>query len=67
MISSQVHMLIVLRLLKMAEFGQEKQTEQRSFFFKRWLFYLSLFCTVGLRVFFIKHRVYCHDLGNFEN
>lgn len=62
MISSQVHMLIVLRLLKMAEFGRE-QAEQRSYFFKRWLFFLSLVCTCGLCVFFIKHRVYCHDMG----
>lgn len=63
MISSQVHMLIVLRLLKMAKFGQDK-AQQRSFLFKNWLFYLSLFCTVGLCIFFVKHRVYCHDLGN---
>ena len=63
MVSSQVHMLIVLRLLKMADFGQER-TEKRSYFFKRFLFYLSLLCTCGLLVFFVKHRVYCHDMGN---
>ena len=66
MISSQVHMLIVLRLLKMAKFGQDK-AQQRSFLFKNWLFYLSLLCTLGLCIFFVKHRVYCHDLGNQHN
>jgi hypothetical protein len=25
---------------------------------------LSLLCTFGLLVFFVKHRVYCHDMGN---
>ncbi len=65
MVSSQVHMLIVLRLLKMADFGREL-SEQRSYFFKRSLFYLSLLCTCGLLVFFVKHRVYCHDMGIFN-
>lgn len=64
MVSSQVHMLIVLRLLKMADFGRERD-EQRSYFFKRSLFYLSLLCTFGLLVFFVKHRVYCHDMGKY--
>jgi len=64
MVSSQVHMLIVLKLLKMADFGREQQSEQRSYLFKRCLFYLSLLCTCGLLVFFVKHRVYCHDMGN---
>jgi hypothetical protein len=67
MVSSQVHMLIVLKLLKMADFGREQQSEQRSYFFKRCLFYLSLLCTFGLLVFFVKHRVYCHDMGNSTN
>jgi len=62
MISSQVHMLIVLRLLKMAKFGQD-EAQQRSFLLKNWLFYLSLVCTLGLCIFFVKHRVYCHDLA----
>ena len=66
MVSSQVHMLIVLKLLKMADFGRE-QSEQRSYFFKRCLFYLSLLCTCGLLVFFVKHRVYCHDMGKLTN
>ncbi|KAI9554253.1 hypothetical protein GHT06_019525 [Daphnia sinensis] len=63
MVSSQVHMLIVLKLLKMADFGREQQSEQRSYFFKRSLFFLSLLCTCGLLVFFVKHRVYCHDMA----
>ena len=66
MISSQVHMLIVLRLLKMANFGRDG-AQQRSFLLKNWLFYLSLFCTFGLCIFFVKHRVYCHDLGTNRN
>lgn len=63
MVSSQVHMLIVLKVLKMADFGREQQSEQRSYLFKRRLFLLSLLCTCGLLVFFVKHRVYCHDMG----
>lgn len=63
MVSSQVHMLVVLTLLSMAKFGRE-QSEQRSYFLKRFLFFLSLFCTCGLCIFFVKHRVYCHDMGN---
>lgn len=62
MVSSQVHMLVVLTLLSMAKFGRE-QSEQRSYFFKRLLFFLSLFCTCGLCIFFVKHRVYCHDMA----
>ena len=67
-------MLVVLKLLKMAGYGQggksrgtsDGQTaarQQRSYYFKRGLFILSLVCTCGLCVFFIKHRVYCHDMG----
>lgn len=65
MVSSQAHMLIVLKLLKMAQFGAQHQrpVERRSYFFKRLLFLLSLLFTFGLCIFFVKHRVYCHDMG----
>lgn len=59
-------MLVVLGLLKMAHFGRE-QTEQRSNFLKRFLFFLSLFCTCGLCIFFVKHRIYCHDMGKWAH
>ena len=68
MVSSQIHMLVVLRLLKMAQFDkkQDVNNHQRSYIFKRRCFIFSLLCTFGLCVFFIKHRAYCHDMGNMD-
>jgi len=65
MFSSQAHMLVVLKLLKMAQFGgpQQEPIERRSYLFKRALFLLSLLFTFGLCIFFVKHRIYCHDMG----
>ena len=67
MFSSQAHMLIVLKILKMAQFGGQQPAERRSYFFKRWLFLLSLLFTFGLCIFFVKHRIYCHDMGIYFN
>lgn len=37
--------------------------DEYSLKWKRILFILSIICTIGLVVFFFKHRVYCHDLA----
>lgn len=38
-------------------------TAEQSLKWKRILFALSIVSTIGLAVFFFKHRVYCHDLA----
>lgn len=37
--------------------------QELSLKWKRLLFALSIVATIGLAVFFFKHRVYCHDLA----
>lgn len=37
--------------------------EEKSIKFKKILFNISIISTIGLAVFFFKHRVYCHDLA----
>lgn len=37
--------------------------EEKSIKLKKLLFNISIASTIGLAVFFFKHRVYCHDLA----
>lgn len=39
------------------------QLQRDSIKWKKILFALSIISTIGLLVFFAKHRFYCHDLG----
>jgi hypothetical protein len=64
MITSQTSMLVYLRLLKMLHANRATSLqEQRSIYYKKMFFALSIVSTVGLIVFFLKHRLLCHDLA----
>ncbi|CAK9796521.1 Post-GPI attachment to proteins factor 2-like [Anthophora plagiata] len=57
MISSLTYMLAAVRL------GRLVTPNARSLQYKQALFVTSLVSTVGLIVFFLKHRLLCHDLA----
>lgn len=57
MISSLTYMLTEVRL------GRLVTPNAQSLQYKQALFITSLVSTVGLIIFFLKHRLLCHDLG----
>ncbi|XP_014223829.1 post-GPI attachment to proteins factor 2-like [Trichogramma pretiosum] len=57
MITSLLHMLVAVRL------GRLATPNAQSLQYKQALFSTSLISTVGLIVFFLKHRLLCHDLA----
>lgn len=57
MISSLMYMLTTVRL------GRLVTPNAQSLRYKQALFITSLISTVGLIIFFLKHRLLCHDLG----
>jgi hypothetical protein len=57
MISSLTYMLTAVRL------GRLITPNARSLQYKQALFMMSLVSTIGLIIFFLKHRLLCHDLG----
>lgn len=71
MVCSLCHMLIVIKLCQLLKNEIEVQRlphlilidEEKSIRYKKLLFNISIVSTVGLAVFFFKHRVYCHDLA----
>lgn len=64
MITSLTYMLVSLRLLKVLQpNGPTTDQERRSNFWKKMFFALSICSTIGLIVFFLKHRLLCHDLA----
>jgi hypothetical protein len=57
-------MLISLKLLKVLQpNGPTNEQERRSLRYKQSFFALSVTSTIGLIVFFLKHRLLCHDLA----
>lgn len=42
---------------------EQTEPERNSIKVKKILFYTSIITTVGLVVFFMKHRLLCHDMG----
>lgn len=64
MVVSLIGMVVTLRLLKVLQpNGARNEQEQRSLYYKRMFFALSIASTIGLIVFFLKHRLLCHDLA----
>lgn len=64
MITSLTYMLVSLRLLKILQpDGPTNEQERRSLRYKNMFFALSIVSTIGLIVFFLKHRLLCHDLA----
>ncbi|XP_014294243.1 post-GPI attachment to proteins factor 2-like isoform X1 [Halyomorpha halys] len=62
MISSLVYMLISLKIFQRTHPVMTK-SQFRSYSIKKVLFLLSMICTLGLVIFFMKHRLFCHDLA----
>jgi len=65
MISSLSYMLTTLKVYKMVHPVMD-ENQQYSFKLKKSLFVTSILSTVGLFVFFLKHRFLCHDMGKFN-
>lgn len=64
MITSLSHMLVSLRLFKILHpNGPTCEQDQRSLFYKKLFFAMSIASTIGLIVFFLKHRFLCHDMA----
>lgn len=57
MVSSLTYMLVAVKL------GRLVTPNAQSLHYKQILFVTSLISTVGLIIFFLKHRLLCHDLG----
>ncbi|XP_058444499.1 post-GPI attachment to proteins factor 2-like [Malaya genurostris] len=64
MTSSLSYMLATLKLLKTLQpNGPQTSQEDSSLRYKRAFFALSIASTIGLIMFFMKHRFFCHDLA----
>jgi len=64
MITSLVGMLVTLRLTQvLLPNGPVTVQDKRSLYYKKLFFFVSIASTVGLIVFFLKHRFLCHDLA----
>ncbi|XP_059484321.1 post-GPI attachment to proteins factor 2-like [Neocloeon triangulifer] len=62
MICSLSHMLVVLRTFNILK-PQLTENEKQSYDLKRFLFAASLVSTLGLLIFFVKHRFMCHVMA----
>ncbi|XP_065072823.1 post-GPI attachment to proteins factor 2-like [Ochlerotatus camptorhynchus] len=64
MVASLSYMLATLKLLKVLHpNGPQTAEEETSLRYKKAFFALSIASTVGLILFFLKHRFLCHDLA----
>ncbi|KAH8356605.1 post-GPI attachment to proteins factor 2-like [Drosophila serrata] len=64
MVCSLCYMLATIKLNGILNAGQSLSHNQRqSIKWKKILFIVSILSTIGLLVFFAKHRFYCHDLA----
>ncbi|XP_062550905.1 post-GPI attachment to proteins factor 2-like [Armigeres subalbatus] len=64
MTSSLTYMLATLKLLKVLQpNGPQTAQEENSLRYKKAFFALSIASTIGLILFFLKHRFLCHDLA----
>lgn len=43
--------------------GPRTEQDRNSIYYKKFFFALSIASTIGLIVFFLKHRLMCHDLA----
>lgn len=65
MVSSLVYMLTLIRLIRALRPDMTPK-EFNSYRIKKGLFAVSIVSTVGLIVFFLKHRLLCHDMGKLS-
>ena len=67
MITSLFHMLLTIRLVQKIRVHRPiTEASENSLWWKKALFTASLVSTAGLIIFFLKHRLLCHDLGKFS-
>ncbi|CAH0387182.1 unnamed protein product [Bemisia tabaci] len=62
MTTSLTYMLFTLKLFRITH-PEMNQVNQKSYRWKRTFFTLSIICTVGLVIFFMQHRLLCHNLA----
>lgn len=65
MVCSLCHMLATIKLNEIIHEDHTELTQMQrdSIKWKKILFAMSILSTIGLLIFFAKHRFYCHDLG----
>ncbi|XP_017156062.1 post-GPI attachment to proteins factor 2-like isoform X1 [Drosophila miranda] len=64
MICSLCYMLATIKLNGILNAGQSLNVQQQqSIKWKKFFFVASILSTIGLLIFFAKHRFYCHDLA----
>lgn len=64
MVSSLFHMLACMKALKSIGLTNgNKPSMQKELFYKQTLFWVSMLFTVGMILFFLKHRLLCHDMA----
>ncbi|XP_037938491.1 post-GPI attachment to proteins factor 2-like [Teleopsis dalmanni] len=65
MICSLCHMLATIKLNEILhdDHGELPPSQRESIKWKKILFAISILSTIGLLIFFAKHRFYCHDMA----
>lgn len=66
MFGSLSYMLATLKVFKLVRTNMN-DSERLSYLIKKILFIISIASTVGLIIFFLKHRFLCHDLGKLTS
>ena len=64
MFGSLSHMLATIKVFKLVK-PNMSDAERNSYLIKKFLFATSIVSTVGLCIFFLKHRLLCHDMGKY--
>lgn len=66
MLSSLLYMIVMIKTFNMVH-KMMTDSQRLSYTIKKILFAICITSTFTLIIFFIKHRFYCHDLGNDLN
>jgi len=64
MFGSLSHMLATIKVFKLVK-PNMNDAERNSYLIKKCLFATSIVSTIGLCIFFLKHRLLCHDMGEY--
>lgn len=63
---SLCHMLATIKLYQLLHTAETMTPQQEdSLKWKKRLFAVSIASTIGLILFFLKHRLLCHDMGKY--
>lgn len=62
MFGSLTYMCVSIKVYKLVK-PNMTETEKTSYFLKKCLFIVSILCTIGLLIFFLKHRLLCHEMA----